>query len=76
MEKEYRELKKTSSLTSDDFHVIALAKVGKVKLLLSKDQNLGKDFKTICNGKIYKTKHHKGLLQKIYAPRDFKTFCA
>lgn len=63
-------LKKCTDLISDDPHIIALALVANVKLLVSKDQKLGRDFtnKSIVGGKIYKKhKTHKALLSPKHA---------
>ena len=56
--------KNKSNLKSNDLHIIALALAGNVKVLASMDEKLGRDFKTLCNGKIYKNSKHKHLLYK------------
>ena len=53
-----------NKLKSDDLHIVALALAGNVKVLASMDEKLGEDFKTLCNGKIYKNSKHKHLLYK------------
>lgn len=53
-----------SKLASNDSHIIALAIVGEVKLLVSNDKKLGKDFKERLGGSIYKKKSHARLLNK------------
>ncbi len=61
--------RKLTDLESNDEHIIALATVGQVKLLISKDEKLEKDFKAkIKNGKIYKKVRHKNLLRKDSCP--------
>jgi len=55
---------------SNDVHVIALARVGKVGLLCTCDNNLKKDFKTKAlidkpRGKVYNRKSHKELLREF-----------
>ena len=61
-ENELNEMK--NEIKSDDIHILALALAGNVKLLASLDKNLGKDFKKICKGKIYKNCGHKHLLDE------------
>lgn len=51
------------NLQSDDPDIIALAQVSGVSLLVSADNNLHADFKTIVKGKIYQTRAHKRLLR-------------
>ena len=55
-------------LRSDDPDIIALAQVSEVKLLISDDENLHADFKTIVRGKIYQTRSHKRLLRNDLCP--------
>ena len=55
-------------LRSDDPDIIALAQVSGVKLLVSNDENLHADFKTIIKGKIYQTRAHKRLLRNNLCP--------
>ena len=65
-----KEVKKLQ-LQSNDPHIIALAKAANVKLLVSSDKDLHKDFKNrqiIENGKIYQKKAHKDLLQQRTCP--------
>lgn len=64
-----KELEDSGQLSSDDPHIIALAKVSGARLLCSKDQNLHKDFRSakLVNsprGSIYQNKNHKALLGK------------
>jgi hypothetical protein len=56
-------------ITSDDEHIIALALVAKVKVLVSDDIKLIRDFKDhITQGKVYRTKKHTHLLKKDTCP--------
>ena len=56
-------------IKSDDEHIIALALVGKVKVLVSDDRKLIRDFKDyVTQGKVYKTKQHERLLTKDTCP--------
>ena len=55
-------------LRSNDPDIIALAQVSEVKLLISGDENLHADFKTIVRGKIYQTSAHKRLLHNDLCP--------
>ncbi len=56
-------------IVSDDEHVIALALVARVKVLVSDDEKLIRDFKNhIVQGKVYKTKKHTHLLKKDTCP--------
>jgi len=59
---------KLSGLESDDPHIIALAKVAEVRLLVSGDQDLHKDFKKIVKGRVYQNKSHKKLLKNDLCP--------
>ena len=59
---------KLPKLQSDDPHIIALAKVANVRLLVSDDKNLHKDFKAIIRGSIYQNSSHAGLLTKHLCP--------
>ena len=57
------------SLISNDQHILALALADNVKILVSKDSNLHKDFKSIVKGgKIYQNKQHKKLLSRHSCP--------
>ncbi len=60
---EKKKVEKDGNLRSNDSHIIALAKVGKIKVLVSQDKQLGEDFKRICGGSIYKEKKHRNLLR-------------
>ena len=51
-------------IKSNDLHILALALAGNVKVLVSLDENLGKDFKKVCRGSIYKNYGHKHLLDE------------
>ena len=54
----------SKKLKSNDAHIIALALVSKVKLLVTADQSLHKDFKSnIKKGKIYQYKEQYRLLK-------------
>ena len=56
-------------LKSNDPHIIALAKVAKVRLLVTGDKNLSKDFKSIIpKGKVYQNKTHALLLTNASCP--------
>ncbi len=58
-------------LISDDPDIIALAQVSNVKVLVSRDKKLHKDFTNtniIEQGKIYQTKRHEHLLRKDTCP--------
>lgn len=63
-------LKASGLCRSNDAHVIALAKVGKVALLCACDKELKRDFKTKAlidkpRGKVYNRKSHKELLREF-----------
>ena len=63
--------KKLKGLASNDSHIIALAQVANVKLLISGDEELHKDFtnnRFIKKGKIYRYKTHKHLLKPDTCP--------
>ena len=56
-------------IISDDEHIIALALVAEVKVLVSDDVKLIRDFKDhITRGKVYRTKKHTHLLKKDTCP--------
>ena len=56
-------------IRSNDAHIIALALIAKVKVLVSYDKDLTRDFKEhIVQGKVYKTKRHAHLLTKDTCP--------
>ena len=56
-------------LNSDDSHIIALALVSNVKVLVSKDKYLHKDFKKyVRQGRVYQKEAHKHLLKKDTCP--------
>ena len=56
-------------IASDDEHVIALALVAEVKVLVSDDEKLIRDFKNhVTQGKVYRTKKHTHLLKKDACP--------
>ena len=66
--REQKRIQRKHDLTSNDPHILALAKIGHVQVLVSQDQKLGNDFSSICGGKIYKRKNHKHLLQNLRCP--------
>ncbi len=56
---------------SDDGHIIALAQAANVKVLVSEDKKLRKDFtnaKFISGGKVYRKAKHKDILNKDTCP--------
>ncbi len=55
-------------LQSNDSHIIALAKCGNFKVLISEDQMLHRDFKEKAHGKVYQYKSQKHLLKKDTCP--------
>ena len=64
-------LLKDGRLRSDDFHVIALAKTARVRLLYMKDVALMRDFtnKRIINsprGKVYSSSRNRRFLDRSY----------
>ncbi len=63
-----REKEGLPELRSDDPDIIALAQAARVRLLISDDENLHADFKTITGGNVYQTKGHKHLLRKDLCP--------
>ena len=67
LEKE-NELK--GQIKSNDSHIIALAMVADVKVLVSEDKTLHKDFKNprLVGGRVYQTKSHSRLLRKDTCP--------
>ena len=70
VEKETNNVNNLNICLSDDEHVIALARVGKVRLLSTNDKNLQKDFnnKGLVDkprGKIYKSNKHNHLLNRF-----------
>ncbi len=60
--------KNLPNLQSDDPHIIALALAAKVKVLITNDKKLEKDFKQHVGGKIYHNEDHKHLLKKDLCP--------
>lgn len=63
-------LLRSGSCVSDDPHIIALAKLSRVRLLCSHDQNLHEDFtnKSLLDnprGKVYQNSGHKDLLRQF-----------
>jgi predicted nucleic acid-binding protein len=69
VEKETKYLIQKSACISNDYHIIALARVSGARLLCSDDVKLGEDFKNKKwidkpRGKIYKNATHKKLLKK------------
>lgn len=68
IEEEIRQLQKLRICCSNDFHVIAIARIAKVRLLASHDHDLQKDFKNykLINsprGKVFQTHRHSPLLR-------------
>lgn len=57
-----------TGLSSNDGHIVALALAAEVKLLVSEDKKLHKDFKKFVNGKIYQNKAHEPLLKRDICP--------
>ena len=57
-------------IESDDEHIIALAMVANVKVLVSNDEKLHRDFKNrnLVGGKVYQTASHKHLLTRDTCP--------
>ena len=68
VEKKTNELQ--GKIQSNDPHIIALAMVAGVKVLISEDQNLHKDFgnKSLVGGRIYQNKGHERLLRPDLCP--------
>ena len=66
---EEKENELSGEIASDDEHIIALAVIAQVKVLVSNDKKLIRDFKDhITQGKVYQTKGHKRLLRKDTCP--------
>lgn len=75
------ELRRADACKSDDPHIIALAQIGRVRLLYSNDKDLQKDFRNKAlidnpRGKVYTTlcrkefmPVHKRLLEKAFCSR-------
>ena len=61
-------LEQTDVLRSNDWHIIALAKVAKVKVLVSADRRLGVDFRNLIGGEVYQTKADSELLTRDTCP--------
>ena len=64
-------LKLEGKIKSNDPHIIALARIAKVKVLVSKDGDLQKDFKNrdlVSHGSLYKVAQHKHLLRPDICP--------
>lgn len=71
VDQEADRVERTGLCQSDDFHIIALARVSRVRLLCSHDQALHADFTNRLllawpRGKVYQNRTHKALL---------RTFC-
>ena len=58
-------LGKEKGLKSNDIHLLAHAKVGKVTLIVTRDKKLQQDFINIIKGKVYRIAEHKHLLQEV-----------
>ena len=66
---EEKENELSGEIASDDEHIIALAVIAEVKVLVSNDKKLIRDFKDhVTQGKVYQTKGHKRLLRKDTCP--------
>lgn len=70
VDRETETLKKMGLCRSNDAHVIALARVGKVRLLCSDDTALKRDFRTKAlldtpRGKVYNHRSHRDLLREF-----------
>ncbi len=63
-----KQQKTLTGLQSDDPHIIALALAAKVKVLITDDKKLKKDFIQHVGGKIYRNEDDKGLLKKDLCP--------
>ena len=63
-------LEQTGILRSDDPHIIALARIAKVKVLVSNDKTLNADFRNrnLVGGKVYHTEADSNLLTKDTCP--------
>ncbi len=62
-------IKRSGYCRSDDWHILALARVAGARLLYTSDKNLTMDFKNKAiisgpRGKVYSSKNHKSLLRK------------
>lgn len=70
VEAEANRLKSTRTLNSNDEHIIALARVTEVKVLVSDDKKLHKDFKNrnLVGGKVYQQARHRHLLRSDMCP--------
>ena len=55
-----KEFEKRSVVASNDPHVLALADVGGIKVLATKDRDLMKDFKGVIRGRIYQRRKDHG----------------
>ncbi len=60
-----KELNNNKGLKSNDKHILAHAKVGKVTLIVTRDKKLQQDFKNIYKGNIYSKAKHEHLLQEV-----------
>ena len=70
VDEEAARLRASGQCRSNDVHVIALARVGKVGLLCACDNDLKRDFKTKAlidkpRGKVYDRRSHKELLREF-----------
>lgn len=69
VEQETKRLQEEELCRSDDPHVLAVARVGKVRLLCSRDEALTKDFKNPAfidrpRGSVYRNAKHAHLLRR------------
>lgn len=63
-----REEKTLGKIKSNDPHLLALAIASRVRVLVSRDTNLGEDFKRLTSGSIYKNASHQRLLTRDLCP--------
>ena len=64
-----KKLNNEEGLKSNDKHLLALAKVGSITLIVTRDKYLQEDFKNVVNnGKIYSKAKNKKLLQHVKCP--------
>lgn len=73
VDQETAAVKASGLCRSNDEHVIALARIGKVRLLCARDKDLERDFKSKAlidepRGKIYNRRSHDDLIREFCAP--------
>lgn len=71
---ETERIRRSGLCCSDDAHILALARVGRVRLLCSEDNNLTTDFRNhriLANprGNVYRRAEHAQLLRRHCSPR-------